>query len=135
MYKHFNLENILLSMLGIFASFLAPLAPFLILCASLVFIDTITGIRAAYKRGEKIRSRVMRNTVEKIVWYFTAILLSEAMKMVLLPQVPITYVTACYICIIEFKSNIENISALTNVDIWKHLAEKINLFKTHKKDD
>ncbi len=49
---------------------------------------------------------------------------------------PVVKLTAGYIAIVEFKSNMENIASITGVDICKHLISKIEGWsKEHKKNE
>lgn len=114
---------------GLVFGFLLPLLPFLGMVCALVATDFFTGVRAAKKRGEKITSGGMKRTVEKTVLYFAAIILSEGMVQVFFPGVPLTYVVSTYIALTEFKSNIENISSATGVDLWKRIIEKVGLYR------
>lgn len=113
-----------------FITFFTPLKFYLLAVGMMVFADLVTGIRAAKKRGESIESGPLRRTVEKLVYYFLAIILSEVMMRaffndILPDKVSITYVTASFIGLVELKSNFENISVITGLDIWKRLTEMI----------
>lgn len=103
---------------GWVSSFIVPIGPFLGIVLFLVVADMLTGVRAAVKRKERISASGFRRTVEKFVLYSLAIFLSEGMKQVFLPSVPVTYATAFAIAITEFKSNVENIENVTGVQIW-----------------
>jgi phage-related holin len=106
--------------------FFAPIALILFTTGSLVCADLMTGVFAARKRGEQIQSRKMARSVSKIIFYFIAIILSRLMEVVFFPQIPIANITAGYIALIEFKSNIENIGTITGIDIWKAIINKFN---------
>lgn len=114
---------------GITLGFLIPVADFMMLCGLLVVIDFITGVLAAKKRKEPLRSKGFQRTITKIVLYFLAILLSRGMDVVFLYNVDFkfsfTYIVAGFVCLTEFKSNLENIGVLTGTDIWKHIASRI----------
>lgn len=98
-----------------------------------MFFDFATGVRAAKARKEKIRSRGFFRTVEKIVLYFLAILLSEGMKEVFNLPIPITYMVSGIIALTEFQSNLENISDITGTQLWPSIKDKIEgLFKSKK---
>ncbi|MEO0776970.1 MAG: phage holin family protein [Bacteroidota bacterium] len=117
-----------LSMLGAWMiSFAMPVSQFLTATIALVFCDLLTGTMAAKKRKERIHSRGLRRTVEKIVVYFIAILLAKGMKDVYLPGLPIPYIVAFPIALTEFKSNIENIETISGVSIWEALKKRIKL--------
>lgn len=106
-------------------SFVMPVLPFLIFAVILVLADLFSGLWAAKKRKEKIHSTGLRRTVEKLVFYFIAILLSEGMKTVFMPHVPVTYIVAFAIALTEFQSNIENIETITGVHIWKFVKQRL----------
>ena len=107
------------------AFFFTPIAPCLIGVGVLLFADVLTGIRAAKKRLETISSSKLSMTVNKIVFYALAIILSRLMETVFIDWLPLARLTAGYIAVVEFKSNIENIGEITEVDIWNYLKEKL----------
>jgi hypothetical protein len=111
--------------LGWGLSFVSPLWPFIFLTLALTLTDLYSGVRAAKKRGEEIRSHGFRRTVEKIVLYTSAILLCEGMKAVFFPSINVTYIAAFTICLTELKSNMENIYTVTGVDVWSQLVDVI----------
>jgi phage-related holin len=105
--------------------FFAPITAAMFGLAVLIFADVITGCRAAKLRGEEIRSNRLARTVSKIIFYSIAIILSRVMEVSFMDWMPVAKLTAGYIAIVEFKSNMENIASITGVDIWKHLMNKI----------
>lgn len=109
--------------------FFSPIAAILIATGVLVFTDLFTGVFAARKRGEKIDSKNMSRSISKIIFYFTAIILSRMVEIVFFPSIPVASITSGYIALIEFKSNMENISSITGLDIWKVLIDKIQNFR------
>lgn len=129
--KYLEIDNLILAMSGLIANylypFLMPIKSFLILTIALVACDTITGIMAADKRGEKISSKGIRRTVQKIVAYFIAILLAEGMRIVFMREVQVPYFIALIIAIAEFKSNIENIEHVSGHSIWDMLKSKMKI--------
>jgi phage-related holin len=105
--------------------FFAPITAAIMGLGVLIFADVITGCKAAKVRGEEIRSNRMARTVSKIIFYSIAIILSRVMEVSFMEWLPVAKLTAGYIAIVEFKSNMENIATITGVDIWKHLMTKI----------
>jgi len=105
--------------------FFAPITAAMVGLGVLIFADVITGCRAAKLRGEEIRSNRMARTVSKIIFYSIAIILSRVMEVSFMEWIPIAKLTAGYIAVVEFKSNMENIASITGVDVWKHLMTKI----------
>lgn len=116
------------AVMGWVTSFVLPISHFLIFTVFLVICDLITGTKAAVHREEKINSKGLRRTVEKILLYFIAILASEGMRYVFIPSVQLAYVAAFAIALTEFKSNIENIETVTGVNIWGYIKNKIKPF-------
>lgn len=129
--KYLELDNIILALSWMVVNyvypFMMPIKSFLYLTLALVACDTITGIMAAERRGEKISSKGIRRTIQKIVAYFIAILLSEGMRVVFMRDVQVPYFIALIIAIAEFKSNIENVEHISGHSIWAMLKSKMKL--------
>jgi len=123
--KAFELSTILKLGIPYIVFFFAPITIAIIGLTVLIFADVITGCKAAQVRGEEIRSNRMARTVSKIIFYSVAIMLSRLMEVAFIDFMPVAKLTAGYIAIVEFKSNLENIAVITGVDIWKHLMTKI----------
>jgi uncharacterized membrane protein len=102
---------------GFIASFLIPIKGFLLFTVAVVFADTITGIKAAKKEGQKISSKGLYRTTEKIVVYFVAILIFEGAKNTFSIPMPITYMVAMMISATELFSVAENIKRITGVEL------------------
>jgi phage-related holin len=109
--------------------FFSPIALILFTTGVLVFTDLITGVYAAKSKGEIIHSKKMARSIGKIIFYFIAIILSRLMEVTFFPVIPIANITAGYIALIEFKSNIENVGTITGIDLWKAIIDKINVIK------
>ena len=110
------------------ALFFAPIAGVLTFMVILIFCDTITGIYAAKKRNEEITSYGMTRTTAKIVLSFIAIFLSRGVEVVWIPSMPVAAIVSGYLCLTEFKSNLENISEATGNDLYKVILDKITAF-------
>jgi phage-related holin len=111
-------------LIGFGLGFFTPIAPFIVVAVTLVFVDAVTGVRAAMRRKDKITSRGFFRTVEKVLVYVCAILGCEAVRIVFIPQVPITYGAALAIATTELKSILENTTVVSGVKILdsiKHL--------------
>jgi phage-related holin len=117
------LEVYLGTVLGSIVSFVAPIMPFIYLTIGLIFADLYSGVRRAKAEGKKITSRGFYRTVEKTALYFFVIILSEGLAKVFLLPIPVTYIAAFTICLTEFKSLLENVTALTNVPFLEKLKE------------
>lgn len=102
---------------GFIFSFFLPIRHFLIFTIFVVIADTITGIKAAKKEGQKISSKGLYRTSEKIAVYFVAIMIFEAAKNTFSLPVPITYMVAFIIATTELFSISENIKRITGVNL------------------
>lgn len=127
--KYLEIENLILSWVALcfhtLYPYILPVRSFLILTLCLVVCDTITGIMAARKAGDKITSKGIRQTVTKTTAYFIAILLSEGMRITFIPDISIPYFIAFIIAIAEFKSNIENVEKIGDMKIWDLIKNKL----------
>lgn len=104
--------------------YVMPIADFLAIAALLVFVDLITGLYAATHRKEKIRSRGLFRTVEKIVVYFSSILCAQGMEQVFqLEFLFLTYLVSFAIASTEFLSVIENVETITGIDVRDRIVE------------
>lgn len=106
-------------------AFMVPIWPFVFMALVLVLADTVSGIRAAKKRGEKIRSRGLFRFFEKFLFYFGTIAVAEQMRITFMPQVPLTQFVSFGICITEFFSMAENVETVTGVNILRRIKKII----------
>tara|TARA_R100001377_G_scaffold85295_1_gene71354 strand:- start:31149 stop:31481 length:333 start_codon:yes stop_codon:yes gene_type:complete len=103
-----------------------PVASFLFFTVVLVVCDLGTGVMAAKKRKEVVHSKGIRRTVDKMIVYFIAILLSQGlMKVFEIPILNLTYTVSLIIAIAEFKSVIENVETIADLKIWSFIKEKL----------
>jgi len=98
-------------------SFFVPIKGFLIFTVFVVFADMGTGILAAKKEGQKINSRGLYRTMEKIVVYFCGILIFEGARNTFSIPFNITYMTAFLMAAVELTSISENIKRITGVNL------------------
>ena len=121
--------NIYSAIIGSVLGFLVVLRPFLILLFFLIIVDLITGLFAAKHKNEKISSRGLYRTVEKILVQSSVVLVSEGMRIVLIPDFPITFIAVFIIAVAEFKSIIENTEVILKIEIWAYLKDRFNIKK------
>lgn len=117
------LKNILIAGL----TFISPIWGLVVGLAIMVIFDLLTGMWAAYVKGEKIESKKMRMTVGKFIAYFALILISHVMDKVFI--IPIftnslfTRMVGFFIASVEFKSVCENFSKILGFEIWDKIKE------------
>ena len=102
---------------GYIFSFFVPIKGFLIFTIFVVFADMGTGILAAKKEQQKINSRGLYRTIEKIIVYFCAILIFEGARNTFSLPFNITYMAAFLIATVELYSISENIKRITGVNL------------------
>lgn len=131
---HHYLESLGISLLAVFL----PIKPVLITVSVLISADLIFGIWAAKKRGEKISSARLRDTIIKFIVYQSACVLGFVVEKYLLDSLlPITKITAGLIGLTEIKSLTENFQDITQKDLFKELLIKLgspNKIKSKSKD-
>ena len=102
---------------GWVASFFIPIKGFLIFTIFVVFADMGTGILAARKEEQKINSKGLYRTMEKIVVYFCGILIFEGARNTFSLPFNITYMAAFLMATVELTSISENIKRITGVNL------------------
>ena len=112
-----TLEALIGGAIGSILWFIVPVAPFFWLAIGLVVADTITGVIAAKKRGEKINSRGMSRLVSKIVVYMLSILCCHGVEGVLKIDGYVTYVAVGAIASTELMSVLENTRKVSGANI------------------
>jgi len=102
---------------GVIFSFFLPIKHFLIFTIFVVFADTVTGIIAAKKRGEKITSKGLYRTSQKVVVYFCGIMIFHGASVTFGLPSQIVYSVSFLIAFTELYSVSENIKSITGVNI------------------
>lgn len=112
-------------------SFLLPISNFIVLAIALTIADFFTGVWAAKKRGDKITSTGYRRSINKITLYCLSVMLAHAVEQVFFSEyaaIPVTYIVACFLCLTEFKSALENIGDITGTNAWTALRSYLDKF-------
>ena len=112
-----SLETYLYGLVGLASGFVVPIRPLLFLCGGLIILDTITGIRAARRRGEKPDSRKASRIIDKTVVYVSAILGCHAVEVVLKIPITMAYFATGAIAFTELFSILENTRKVTGTNI------------------
>lgn len=115
------LRPLLLSVLA----FLAPIQTLLCVVFVLVLLDFITGVWAARKRGEEIKSAAMRRSVSKLFVYEFALLGGLLIQTLVGRSIPVVNLIAGMIGLVEGKSLLENLNVIYGGDLFKSVLEKL----------
>ncbi len=115
-------EALALSILAIFA----PVKAVLLTTLILVLFDTLTGVLAAYKRGEPITSSGFKRTVGKILLYECALCMAFLAQQYLTgDSTPVFKLVSAMIGLVETKSILENLDSINGTSLFKILVDKI----------
>ena len=99
-----------------------PIKELMLTIGFLVAADLVVGVWKAIKTGQRIRSRRMSDTITKLLLYQLAIMSGFLIETFIISElIPITKLIATVIAIIEFKSIIESIEAVTGKDLWSKI--------------
>ena len=99
-----------------------PIKELMLTIGFLVSADLVVGLWKAIKTGQRIRSRRMSDTVTKLLLYQLAIMSGFLIETFIISElIPITKLIATVIAIIEFKSIVESIEAVTGKDLWSKI--------------
>lgn len=105
---------------------LAPIHSIILVTGILIVLDFITGIWAAYKREEKIKSARMRDSVTKMVIFQVAVISGFLMEKYLLDNsVPVSKIVAGVIAATEGLSLFENLNTISGKNVFGALIEKL----------
>ena len=116
------LTKIALAVLAI----LAPIQASILAVGFLIIADLITGIAAAYKRGESIKSQRLKNTAVKMLVYNLLLMSSFIAETYLTPWIPFTNITLSFLAIVEVKSLGENFHNITGINFIIYLKSYLN---------
>lgn len=99
-----------------------PIKELMLTIGFLVGADLVVGVWKAIKTGQRIRSRRMSDTITKLLLYQLAIMSGFLIETFIISElIPVTKLIATVIAIIEFKSIIESIEAVTGKDLWSKI--------------
>jgi len=108
----------------------------------LLIADFVTGIWAAYKRGEIITAKKMGATTSKMIVYLIGIISAYVVQHNIAGDViKVMLIFTTLISIREFKSIIENIETISGAKIWSYIVGQISTllpdkdFDKNKSDD
>jgi phage-related holin len=107
------------------AAIFAPIQGLLLATGSLVFIDLITGVIAAHKRGSPITSAGLRRSVTKICVYQIAIMTAFLAEKYMSDVLPFVKMAAGVITLTELTSVLENLNSISGENLLKALIDKL----------
>lgn len=123
--KYLDLDRIWAYCLSAILGFLEPIWALILWMLIFIVSDMITGIYAAYCKGEKITSNKMQRTVIKFLMYSGSIVLLEGMDVYFITYLEcgLAKIGATIICGIELYSIFENCYKATGNVVFKALTQ------------
>ena len=115
-------------------AFFAPVAGIMIAVGAFISLDTLLGMMAAHKSGEKIESKKLSRVIWKMVMYQSVVLTFFVMDVFIVGDLLGHFVNTSFVLTkavgvaligIEFKSIDENIEKMTGTTLLKRLYDII----------
>ena len=105
--------------------FLEPIGVLILWCLIFILCDMVTGIYAAFCKGDLITSHKMQRTVVKFLMYSSSIMLLEGLDVYLITfaDLQLARIGATIICGIELYSIFENCYRATVIVVFKVLTQ------------
>lgn len=126
-----------------FGSFFLPIQPLLLLIGIFICFDTILGVWAAHKNGEKITSRKLAGIIPKMVLYQSSVLLGYVLDYYLISEFTLLIISISYLMtkliamtliFIEVLSINENFESITGKNLFKAFRHMLTRTKNIKDD-
>jgi len=122
--RRLNVKNFLIGLLVSTCAVFAPIKMMLISTIVLVFVDLVTGIIAAKKKGQKITSSGIKRTFIKFTVYMTGIMVGFLAETYMLGgYIAISKLAAGLIAVVECVSLYENLNVIYGSDIFKKIVQ------------
>lgn len=115
------IEAVVLMLVAIFA----PIQSLLITTGVMIFVDLVTGVWAAKKRGEIITSAGLRRTITKMLVYEATIMLAFLAEHYMSDILPFVKMASAMVSVVELKSIYENLNSISGLDLLKSLIDKL----------
>ena len=125
-------EDFFLAMSQLFGWLIVFISPVRALMTAIMFLavtDLITALWVVIKKQEKVTSVGLRKTINKILAYEIAVVLSYTVETVFQLGVPVVRLIAGLIAVTELKSNLENLYYITGLDYWQKIVDYMNFKK------
>lgn len=105
---------------------LAPIKPLCLAVAFLILVDTVTGIWAAKKRGEQLKSSKLRSILTKMFVYQLCVISGFVLENYILDHLlPVAKLIAGAAAVVEVKSILENSNFILGMDIFAEVKKRL----------
>lgn len=127
-------EDFFFKVLASLTIFITPIVESLIAVAILIIVDTITGIWASFKKGEKFKSNKFFDSIVKLIAYTGLLLISKMVENALVSEIPFVKLSLYYIVFYEFSSFLENVGVITGRDIFSWFKQALLSLKPNRSE-
>lgn len=127
--KYDDIALILVQLFGWLIVFISPVKSIMTGIVFLCFSDLVTALWFVIKSKQAITSIGLRKTINKLLAYEIAVVLSYVVENVFQLGVPVVRLIAGLIAVTEFKSNLENLYKITGLDFWQKIVDYMNFKK------
>jgi hypothetical protein len=110
---------------GYAVSFVTPIVPFMIGLTLLVGGGMLMERKALQRSGKRYNAERMKRVIDNTNDYFLLLIMSRVMEMIFFNYLPVTYIVASYIGLVEFKRIHDNFQSLTDVNVWERFKQFI----------
>ena len=108
----------------LFVAYFTPIAAMVHVMLIFLVLDTISGIWASLKEGNKLESHKLRKTVYKFIWYTLGVMSAWMMEHTFkLSWTNLACLVAGFICFVELKSIFENVTRITNEPVFARIVK------------
>ena len=105
--------------------YMYPAAQFILLVGFFIAADTITGVVAANKRGEKLTSKRGSDVIRKFLVYGVGVIVAHVVQREFLSDFPALKIIAGLIAFNELKSIDENIKDISGYSLFDYFIKKL----------
>jgi len=113
-----HLKQLIIAALSLFSGIVLPVVEVLAFAGFMILCDTATGIWAAKRRKELIRSNKLKRVCSKLIVYPLAIIIASWAERIL-PEIPFIKGAATLLIVIEGKSVLENFNDVLGYNFLK----------------
>lgn len=130
------MKQFLLQLFAVIVALLAPIHALMGAVGFLILADLATGIWAAVKKRQKIKSSVMRRTISKLCIYQLAVISGFLVETYMLDSIlPVSKIVASVIGLVELKSILENSNHILGYSLFKSVIAKLGSENDNLKEE
>ena len=132
----FSLTTVCSNIAAWFIVYFTPVSGMIHVMLFFLIVDTVAGIWASLKEGNKLESRKLRRTVMKFLWYTVSVMMAwMAERTFQMGWTKLATFTAGFICFVELKSIFENVTRITDEPVFRRILQLLKKKSTETLDE